>query len=524
LVAATLLAGSPPARADEKPPASDKAAPGHVAESGWPEAFRKIYLAEEKGKPVLSEKARARFRELPSHAQQLFFAASDSGFLGSAAHLATLLALDLDDRKMELVLSDNCVLCHSNPDLPDEILFRVREDKSGPQGHLDLAEVVNDVHFRRGLMCSGCHGGKPTDKEMSPEIYKRWPKSEVRQKDPSWIPGFCARCHSSSEFMRDYNPKLPVDQLQKYQTSRHGQLLLGKKDPKPAQCVSCHGVHGIRGPDSPASLVFHENIPATCGRCHANPEYMKGYTLRDGKPLPTNQLELWKKSVHGLAVLKKHDAGAPACNGCHGNHAALQPETAYVSQVCRNCHAGNGTLFDGSPHKKAFEQHRWPECATCHNNHLIETPTDAMMKPGDTGLCVDCHKQFGEPKCIETATFFYTTVTGLASDGASLNKEIDHLAERGFDVDELRFQASNVNDALRKTRLAIHTFDRSDFLRSSDATGKAVTELKAGTAKVWAEFRFRRNGLLLATAFISVFALLLWLKIRQIDRTTGLRK
>ena len=43
------------------------------------------------------------------------------------------------------------------------------------------------------------------------------------------------------------------------------------------------------------------------------------------------------------------------CNGCHGNHAALPPETAAVSQVCRNCHANNATMFDGSPHKKAFE-------------------------------------------------------------------------------------------------------------------------------------------------------------------------
>ena len=527
LVVAALLAGSSPARADEKPgkAAPPAAAPaGHVDESSWPEDFRKLLLAEEKGKPVVPEKARARFRELPSHAQKLLFSAAASGFVASPAHLATLLGLDLDDRKVELLLSDNCVLCHSNPDLPDEILFRVRENRSGPEGHLDLSEIVNDVHFRKGLMCSGCHGGKPSDKDMSPEIYKRWPASDARKKDRSWIPGFCARCHSSSEIMRSYNPKLPVDQLAKYETSRHGQLLLRKKDPKAAQCISCHGVHGIRGPDSPTSLVFPENIPTTCGHCHANAEYMKGYTLPDGKPLPTNQLELYRKSVHGKALLGKHDRGAPACNGCHGNHAALQPETAYVSQVCRNCHAANATLFDGSPHKKAFEQNRWPECATCHNNHLIEPPTDAMMKPGETGLCVDCHKKYGQPKCTEAAAFFYATVTGLAGESESLAREIDHLAERGFDVDELRFQAGSVNDSLRKTRLAIHTFDRSDFLRSSEATGKTVSELKGGTARIWAEYRFRRNGLLLATAFISVFALLLYLKIRTVDRETGFRK
>jgi cytochrome b6 len=524
---AAALATPSPARGEEKaapaPPGASGA--GHVAEAGWPEGFRKLFLAEENGKPVVSEKARSRFRQLPSHAQQLFFSAAASGLLGSAAHVATLLSLDLDDRKTELLFSDNCVLCHSNPDMPDEILFRVREDRSGPQGHLDLAEIINDVHFRKGLMCSGCHGGKPTDTEMSPEIYKRWPKSDVRKKDRTWIPEFCARCHSSSDFMRDYNPSLPVDQLVKYRTSRHGRLLFEKKDSKVAQCVSCHGVHGIRGPDSPVSFVYRENIPTTCGRCHADAAYMKGYTLDDGKtPIPTDQLEKYRRSVHGNALLKKHDKGAPACNGCHGNHAATPPQTAYVSQVCRNCHSANATFFDGSPHKKQFEKHGWPECETCHNNHLIEAPTDAMLAPGSKALCVGCHQKYGQPKCIETAAFFYTTITGLAGESAALGKEIDHLAERGFDVDELRFQASSVNDALRKTRLGIHAFDRSDFLRNSEATSQSVSQLKEGTAKTWGEYRYRRNGLLLATAFISLFGILLFVKIRQVDREPGSRR
>ena len=528
--AAILLAALslPPAaaRAEETAapaPATAIAAPtgAHVAEGTWPADFRKLFLAEEKGKPVLDEKIRGRFRDLPSHAQQLFFNAAASGFLATPLQLATLLSLEIDDRKTELLLSDNCVLCHTNTDLPDEILFRIREDRTAPSGHLDLKEIVSDVHFRRGLMCSGCHGGKPSDTEMSPEIYKRWPQSDVRTKDRTWIPGFCARCHSSSEFMRSYNPKLPVDQLAKYQTSRHGELLLRKKDPKAAQCISCHGVHGIRGPDSPASLVYPENIPTTCGRCHGDAAYMKGYTTPDGRPLPTNQLEQYRRSVHGIALLKKHDTGAPACNGCHGNHAALQPQTAFVSQVCRNCHAANATLFDGSPHKRAFEQHRWPECATCHNNHLIEVPTDAMLKPGPKTLCTDCHEKYGTAKCIETAGFFHTTITGLADRTSGLESEVDKLAERGFDVDELRFQASAVHDALRKTRLGIHTFDRSDFLRNSEEASKTVAQLREGTSKVWSEYSYRRKGLLFATAVISIFGLLLFAKIRQVDRESG---
>jgi predicted CXXCH cytochrome family protein len=246
---------------------------------------------------------------------------------------------------------------------------------------------------------------------------------------------------------------------------------------------------------------------------------MKGYTLDDGKtPIPTNQLEQYRKSIHGLALLGKHDAGAPACNGCHGNHAALPPHTEFVSQVCRNCHAANGNLFDGSPHKKAFLAHGWPECETCHGKHDIARPTDEMLRDGPQALCHACHAKFGQPKCDETARFFSTSITSLVETQEALGKSIDRLAERGFDVDDLRFQSSAVVDALRKTRLGIHTFDRSDFIRNSDATSQAEATLRKASDAVWSEYSFRRNGLVLATALISVFALLLFLKIRQIDR------
>jgi cytochrome b6 len=523
--AVLLLAGALSALSLAHPARAEEDASGHVPEAQWPKDFTAFFTSRAKDQPVLDEKAQARFRALPGHAQTLFFASVKSGMVGSAAHLATLLALDVDNKKMELVVADNCVVCHTNPDLPDQILFRARPDKKDPFKHLEIRDVVSDTHFRRGLMCSGCHGGKPTDTEMSPEISARWPSEDARKKDRSWIPDFCARCHASSEFMRGFNPSLPVDQLAKYRTSKHGHLLLEKHDSKAAQCVSCHGVHGILGPDSPRSTVYAANVPATCGRCHADPAYMKGYTLEDGTtPLPTNQLELYKKSVHGNAVLVKHEKGAPACNNCHGNHAALPPEIAHISQVCRHCHAANGALFDGSPHKKAFEEHRWPECATCHGYHGIAKPSDDMLAKGPKSACADCHAKYGKPICDETAAFFHASIVRLRTAGTDLDVSIDRLGERGFDLDELRFQAAAASDALRKTRLAIHSFDRSDFSESGKSADKELAALRASVDRLGAEYRYRRRGLLFSTALISLFGILLYGKIRQADRDKGLGK
>ena len=149
--AVLVLAGlvAPPARADEKgektaapataapatasAPASPAAAPGHVDEAAWPPEFRKMYLATEKGVPVLDEKARARFKALPTHAQELFFAAAKAETLSGATHLAELLALDIDDRKVELVVGDNCFLCHTNPEPAGrDPVPAAGEDRSAP--------------------------------------------------------------------------------------------------------------------------------------------------------------------------------------------------------------------------------------------------------------------------------------------------------------------------------------------------------------------------------------------------------
>jgi len=97
----------------------------HVPESQWPKDFASIFSAKAGNLPVLDQTARDRFRTLPAHAQKLFFSAAAGGYLSSPSQLATLLGLDLDDRKVELLLADNCVLCHTNPDVaPDESLFR----------------------------------------------------------------------------------------------------------------------------------------------------------------------------------------------------------------------------------------------------------------------------------------------------------------------------------------------------------------------------------------------------------------
>lgn len=493
----------------------------------WPASFQKLIQAQLDGKPVLSEDDQARFQHLAGFVQKLFFQAADSGLLSSPLQLQSFLRLEADDQQLALLLSDNCVLCHTNPDQQDEsTLFRLRPETQDPYRFLDLREIMADVHFRRGLMCAGCHGGAPTDTEMSDAIYQRWPRAAVRRTDRTWIPGFCTeRCHAVPEFMRRFNPELAVDQMLKYRQSKHGELLLKQRDSKAAQCVSCHGVHGIRRSVSPISPVNPRNLPQTCGHCHADVQYMKGYTKDDGvTPLPTNQLALYQTSVHGRALLERGDLGAPACNGCHGNHAAVPPGVQSIAQVCRMCHVNNGTLFDASPHKDAFNAMGWPECETCHGNHAIQKPRDEMLGTGPQSVCKKCHDEYASPLSNQTADYFYTSVVFLREHHGRMQAEIAALQERGIEVEGLYFTLAELNDALVHSRSLIHSFSRPEFGKAYNQGLRILRRLETDLQQLKDEYRLRRRGLLFSTLLITLFALLLYLKIREVDRRGGIRK
>jgi len=523
LLAAVLLGGGATANAKAAPSAA--LAPAKAPPAG---ELTKDETLQELLKAAGPE-ARIEYATLSAHTRGLVeHAVSEVELLSSANQLKTLLGLKLADEKLELVLQNNCILCHSNDEIldpkdDDKVFFRATRKQADPYHHLSLKEVAADVHFQRGLSCVGCHGGDPEATEMSPDIYQRWPKADVRKRDRTWVPKFCGGCHSDPGLMRQYNPSLPVDQLLKYRDSRHGKLLLGPaKDSKAAQCISCHGVHGIRTPDSPLSPVYASNVPRTCGKCHANAAYMKGYTLPDGKtPLPTDQLVRWKQSVHGKAMLEKGDLAAPVCNDCHGNHASMPPATAHVAQVCRNCHVNNGELFDGSSHKQAFEKHGWPECETCHGKHEIHRLTDKALEPSPEALCYSCHAKFGKPECNEAVDHFRKTIGSLRELKHGIVGQIEQAERYGMETDDLRFGLAAIDDGLVEVRSKMHSFDRSTVdkvLKKTEAAGELLREKAARRVK---EFGFRKKGLLLSTLLITFFAALLLLKIRAVDKETG---
>lgn len=453
-------------------------------------------------------------------------------------------------KSQETLSNDQCFNCHAQLD------GRVKAPA-------DLFK--SDIHFRRGITCAACHGGDSKEEDMDKamnksigfigvprggsvmnicakchkEEYATLSKSVHGQSSttkgtiinncitchgihnigPVKSPGSkvsgrnivqtCSGCHSNASLMKTYNPAINVDQLDKYKTSVHGQKIFSG-DYKAATCASCHGGHNIKKVKDPNSQVYPTNIPATCNKCHGDAAYMKDYKI------PTDQYEKFKTSVHGIALLEKGDKNAPSCNRCHGDHGASPPEVTSVNKVCGVCHVLNAQMFDESPHKVAFDKNDIPECVACHNNHAITPASDEMLGSGMHSVCIKCHKPGDDG--YNAGVEMKRMIDSLIADVDLANKAILEAEQKGMDVSDAKFDYNDIKKVLITTKNIIHYSNIDKFRENIDAGFKITNNAKVVGNEAVADYYFRRWGLGVSTFFITLLVVVLYLKLRKIER------
>jgi predicted CXXCH cytochrome family protein len=190
-----------------------------------------------------------------------------------------------------------------------------------------------------------------------------------------------------------------------------------------------------------------------------------------------------RDSVHGRTA-RARDSARPHAT-CHGNHAASPPGVAQVSRSCSLCHSANASLFDGSKHKHAFDEHNWPECGQCHNNHALAKTHDSMLATGPGQLCGDCHREYAKttPDCIKTADYFYGTITQLDQARTKFIAVSEKFAARGLDVEPINNQLTELGDTLKKSRTYVHSFSRNTFQQVAAPGEEAVKRTDALSIK-----------------------------------------
>jgi predicted CXXCH cytochrome family protein len=224
---------------------------------------------------------------------------------------------------------------------------------------------------------------------------------------------------------------------------------------KEISCDTCHG--GDRNETNQnismnASRGFkvrvkREGVPDYCGRCHSDSNYMG----KIDPQLPTDQLEKYKKGIHGtqLAAGRKR---AAECVDCHSVHDIRPPSNPLskaspqqMAKTCSKCHAATSEAFTNSKHARLFNSDRRPSCAVCHDGHATQPATTAMLT-GANSVCLKCHRE-GTPKA-KVAEDMAQYLTSLEAAGP------------------------DKKDALNRARVAVHSLSLDAMKTAAEAAVK----------------------------------------------------
>jgi cytochrome b subunit of formate dehydrogenase len=283
--------------------------------------------------------------------------------------------------------------------------------------HADAAELPHEEGLAK-VNCGSCHDeAQPYEKSPHGQLLKNGGKDvngcsdchgvhDIRAASdplshtyPRNLPETCGRCHSNPALVKSHMISI-LNPSDSYLKSAHALAIL-KGNLASASCTTCHGTHDLLPAYNPASRVYRRNVPATCGKCHAN------------------ELADYQRSIHGRAMT----AGikdAPVCTDCHGEHDIEAPnqKTSKVSprqivtQTCTRCHdnetvmsrygvvTGRQASYMDSYHglASAAGSEVVASCASCHEAHRVlpqSDPESSIYPANLPGTCGKCHKNAG---------------------------------------------------------------------------------------------------------------------------------
>ncbi len=248
------------------------------------------------------------------------------------------------------IANDDCLSCHDTQDYHAVVESSV---------HTEFACI--DCHGYVGENLDSHVGGIPFDQKAN-----------------------CATCHAQVAAT--------------HAESIHG-ISLAEAIPEAANCWNCHGSHHIVPVKSAESPVNLGNLSNTCGKCHADPEFVKKFSMGI-----RNVVIQYQESVHGRLALEGRE-DAPNCATCHESHAIKNRRmpgstisSFNVPQTCGQCHSEIEKEYKESIHwvlaKRGISEA--PVCNDCHSEHDVHRVNSPDRRQAIRQLqndsCIRCHQ------------------------------------------------------------------------------------------------------------------------------------
>ena len=242
--------------------------------------------------------------------------------------------------------------------------------------HPKATEVPHPAGMLQDNPCATCHD----------DALKQLNKSSHR--DPaggSQLRAECWACHGAHNVRSVKDPKSAVAPInvigrclachnkRAYLVGVHGQAVQLAGLDVAATCVSCHGAHDILAPSEAGSRVARRNISFTCGKCHGR------------------VAEIYRKSVHGAALMADDNPDVPTCVDCHEAHGTPDPTTPRFRlaspQICGRCHSNRTMMAKYGLSANVYNTY----VADFHGTTAELFRATSPDQPLNQAVCYDCH-------------------------------------------------------------------------------------------------------------------------------------
>lgn len=156
------------------------------------------------------------------------------------------------------------------------------------------------------------------------------------------------------------------------------------------------------------------------------------------------------------------------------------------------------------------------ECEACHGNHKILHPSDEMLGTGEKAICIQCHDPDSKP--YNVASQIKEKLDAFIGEIERTESLLEQADRQGVEVSEPRFRLTEAITALVMVRNLTHSFSLEEITEKIEEGETIVTEVTQAGKEALREAKFRKTGLIIATCFLFLFAVALFLKIRQIEK------
>ncbi|MFI4939957.1 MAG: cytochrome C [Burkholderiales bacterium] len=232
----------------------------------------------------------------------------------------------------------------------------------------------------------------------------------------------CSACHEAlaKKMQAEGKPLTPgLDKVAKnmvaYRNSLHAHPSKEDKTRVNATCNDCHDTHSFMVPprDTLAYDQWRLSTPALCGeKCHSD------------------ELDDYKKSIHGKESQGKGNLKAAVCVDCHTTHSIgntlADPIRLVITANCGSCHTEQFKTYMGTYHGQInrLGYAYTAKCFDCHGSHTITKVTDTHSRVSDKNrlkTCRQCHN--GKPMAAENGKIIPVASENFLSFGPHANAE-----------------------------------------------------------------------------------------------------